>query len=253
MLETQDYNYLVIIWTALGLAVLPLLFFIKAPYGRHIRKEWKPMINNRLGWFLMELPSVVFFAYFFLSGKSDKSFVLWIIFTLWELHYINRVFVFPFKLKTKGKKMPLLIALFALCFNFMNGFINGYFFGNLALMYDITWLYDPRFIVGIILFLTGIMINWQSDEILFGLRKPGETGYRIPYGKMYKYISCPNYFGEIVEWTGFAILTWCLPSFSFLVWTIVNLLPRALSNHKWYKEQFPDYPGERKAFLPFVL
>lgn len=253
MLDPKTFNIIVMSWTVLGLAVLPILFFIKAPYGRHIKKEWKPVINNRLGWFIMELPSVVFFAYFFLTGSSDKNMVLWLIFTLWELHYINRVFVFPLKLKTKGKKMPLAIAIFALFFNFGNGFINGYFFGNLALSYDLSWFYDPRFIIGIILFITGMIINWQSDEILFKLRKPGETGYKIPYGKMYKYISCPNYFGEIMEWTGFAILTWCLPSLSFLIWTLVNLMPRAISNHKWYRENFNEYPSERKAFIPFIL
>jgi 3-oxo-5-alpha-steroid 4-dehydrogenase 1 len=33
----------------------------------------------------------------------------------------------------------------------------------------------------------------------------------------------------------------------------VNLLPRALSHHKWYNEEFDGYPPERKAVVPFVL
>jgi 3-oxo-5-alpha-steroid 4-dehydrogenase 1 len=47
--------------------------------------------------------------------------------------------------------------------------------------------------------------------------------------------------------------TWSLAGLSFALWTFANLVPRALSNHRWYKEQFPDYPKNRKAILPFLL
>ena len=70
---------------------------------------------------------------------------------------------------------------------------------------------------------------------------------------MFKYVSSPNYFGELVEWLGFAIMAVGLPGFSFLIWTFANLVPRAIDNHKWYKKNFTDYPPERKAIFPFVL
>ncbi|HSA16026.1 MAG TPA: hypothetical protein P5346_14880 [Spirochaetota bacterium] len=38
----------------------------------------------------------------------------------------------------------------------------------------------------------------------------------------------------------------------FVLWTIFNLAPRARSNHKWYRDNFPDYPKERKALVPFI-
>jgi len=37
------------------------------------------------------------------------------------------------------------------------------------------------------------------------------------------------------------------------VWTIANLVPRALAHHKWYNEHFENYPAERKAIFPFIL
>lgn len=37
------------------------------------------------------------------------------------------------------------------------------------------------------------------------------------------------------------------------VWTAVNLVPRALAHHRWYREHFEDYPRQRKALIPFVL
>lgn len=128
----------------------------------------------------------------------------------------------------------------------------GYYFAHFAEQ-TLDWMWDPRFIIGSILFITGVAINWQSDNLLIRLRKPGETGYKIPHGGFFRWVSFPNYFGEIIEWTGFAILTWSLPGLSFLLWSCANLIPRAISNHKWYLNQFPDYPKERKAVFPFLV
>jgi len=84
------------------------------------------------------------------------------------------------------------------------------------------------------------------------LRQPGETGYRIPQGGLYRWISCLNYFGEIIEWAGWAIATWSLPGLAFAVWTFANLAPRARAHHAWYHQHFPEYPRERRALLPGI-
>ena len=47
-------------------------------------------------------------------------------------------------------------------------------------------------------------------------------------GGMFKYVTAANYFGEILEWTGFAIACWSLPAFAFAWWTFANLAPRAM-------------------------
>jgi protein-S-isoprenylcysteine O-methyltransferase Ste14 len=104
------------------------------------------------------------------------------------------------------------------------------------------------------MFLIGFSINFQSDSILRNLRKPGETGYKIPRGGFFRFISAPNYFGEMVEWTGWAIATWSMGGAVFAIWTFANLFPRALSNHRWYRESFGDqYPKERRAVIPFLV
>ena len=249
----SNFGIIVIAWLALGLLFLPVLLWIRAPYGRYTTSNWGPMISNRVGWFLMELPAFLIFPLLFIFGGGGKSLVTWVFFGLWVFHYLHRDLIFPWQLKTRRKKMPLSIMIFGLFFNFMNGFVNGYYFGFLSPDYTLNWLYDPRFIIGLSFFLGGMYINWHSDEKLFRLRKTGETGYKIPYGFLYKYISCPNYFGEMMEWLGFAVMAWCLPALSFSLWTTVNLLPRALAHHKWYREQFEDYPKKRKAVVPFIL
>ncbi|MCA9611606.1 MAG: DUF1295 domain-containing protein, partial [Myxococcales bacterium] len=96
-------------------------------------------------------------------------------------------------------------------------------------------------------------INHHADHVLRNLRKPGETGYKIPHGGLYRFISCPNYFGEIVEWFGFALAAWTFPGLVFAFFTFANLFPRALDHHKWYRGKFDDYPKSRRAIVPFVL
>ena len=85
------------------------------------------------------------------------------------------------------------------------------------------------------------------------LRAPGESGYKIPSGGLFRFVSCPNYLGEILEWSGFALATWSVAGLSFAAFTLANLLPRALSNHRWYQKTFPEYPEDRRALVPFLL
>jgi 3-oxo-5-alpha-steroid 4-dehydrogenase 1 len=119
--------------------------------------------------------------------------------------------------------------------------------------YPAGWLADPRFLVGVALFFAGFVINQQSDEILRTLRAPGERGYKIPRGGLYRFVSAPNYFGELVEWIGFALAAWSPAALVFVVWTAANLAPRAWANHRWYRRTFPDYPPERRALVPFLF
>lgn len=210
------------------------------------------MIPNKIAWIVMESPSLLLFVYFFVTGTAEKNIVSWIIFSLYALHYLNRTFIWPFKIKSKNKQMPLLIFSSAFCFNVVNGFINGYFLGNFAI-YTTDWLVSLPFVVGFVIFSTGFLINVNSDNRLIALRKVGEKGYKIPKGGFFEFVSCPNIMGEIIEWIGWAILTWSLPTLSFSIWSVANLLPRALDHHRWYKTNFEDYPENRKAIFPFIL
>lgn len=240
-------------WTILGIIVFLANLKIKAPYGRHTNTSWgKKMIDNRLGWIIMELPALLVVPIMFTIGTGEKTFLTYFFVGMWLLHYVNRTLIFPFRLRTKGKKMPLAIIVSAFFFNCINGFVCGYYLGTYA-NYAPDWVYSIPFILGTLLFFTGFIINNYADHVLIHLRKPGETGYKIPKGGLFNHISCPNHFGEILEWGGFALATFALPTFSFFLWTSFNLIPRALAHHKWYKNKFENYPPRRKAVLPRLL
>eukprot|EP01035_Chromulina_nebulosa_P019175 gene19175-25020_t len=69
---------------------------------------------------------------------------------------------------------------------------------------------------------------------------------------MFKYVSCANYTGEIIEWFGYALANWSLPALAFAIYTFSNTAPRAHKHHLWYKIKFEDFPKERKAVIPFI-
>lgn len=241
-----------ILWMIVGGITLVILLFtkIRAPYGRHTREGWGAMIDNKWGWFFMELPALLIMPLLSVLGPREKDVTSWILIGLWVLHYANRTLIFPFRLRTRGKKMPLSIVMSAIFFNCINGLLNGLYFGFYGP--DYISPYSVHFIIGMILFFLGLGINWMSDTKLIRLRK-NNHGYQIPQGGLFRFISCPNHFGEMVEWAGFAIAAWSAPALSFFIWTVCNLLPRALNHHTWYRENFAQYPQERKAVIPYLV
>jgi 3-oxo-5-alpha-steroid 4-dehydrogenase 1 len=243
----NTFHIICIIWASIGIGSFILLQFVTAPYGRHIKKGWGPEISNKLGWVLMELPSFSLILYFYMT--SEQSNYASMLSILWLIHYFNRTFIYPIRIRTKSKKMPITIVGSAIFFNLLNAGLNGYFLANFE-TYTNDWFTSWNFYIGLSLFVISFITNQISDNILIHLRKPGETGYKIPNGFLFKYVSCPNHLSELLQWSGFAIMAWNYPATTFLIWTAANLIPRALAHHKWYKEHFQDYPKNRTALFP---
>ena len=250
MYELLIMRLIIIAWFTLAAGVFIALFFFVAPYGRHVRKGWGPSTNSWLGWIIMEAPAALVFAICFALGVNTRTVPIIIFLVLWEAHYIHRAFIYPFTIRGEAKRMTIVVVVMGLFFNTVNAYLNGRYIFTFSHGYPNQWLYDTRFILGLLLFVLGFVINRQADDILRELRQPGESDYKIPFGELYRWISCPNYLGEILIWIGWAVATWSLTGLAFAVWTAANLVPRARSNHAWYKRQFPDYPSERKALLP---
>ncbi len=252
MNEVEFFDLLLIAFGLASVIIFIVLFFISAPYGKHVRTNWGPIINNKYGWFIMEVPTVFIYLLFFFLGNKTVKIVPIIFLIIWETHYIQRAFIFPFLIRGSNK-MPISIILFGMLFNCVNTYIQSRWVNTFSKDYNITWVFTPFFIGGIILFFVGFIINLQSDHIIRNLRAPNESNHKIPQGGLFKYVSCPNYLGEIIEWGGWAIMTWSIPGVIFLAWTFANLAPRARSNHLWYKNHFSDYPEKRKALIPFIF
>jgi 3-oxo-5-alpha-steroid 4-dehydrogenase 1 len=237
---------------ATGLLTFGILWWVSAPYGRFMRDGWGPTLPSRWAWMLMESPSAVGFVAVYILGRHRLETVPLLLLAIWQSHYLYRAFVFPLRMKERGKRMPWAVAGMGFFFNCVNAWLNAGWISD-AGRYDVAWLADPRFVAGVLLFAAGFVVNQHADATLFALRRTTENGYGVPVGGLYRWVSCPNYLGEILEWSGWALATWSWPGLAFAVFTFANLAPRALSTHHWYRETFAGYPPERKALVPFIV
>ncbi|MBC8245175.1 MAG: 3-oxo-5-alpha-steroid 4-dehydrogenase [Verrucomicrobia bacterium] len=238
------------VWLALALPIAACLCFVNAPYGRHNPGTWRRMIRARTAWLIMESPAVLLPAGAFVWARGWESPVLGGFLAIWLLHYVHRAWIYPFRLAKTSSPMPVLLMLMGLLFNLINGSLHGTWLFVHPGVIGTDWLGDWRFATGAVVFGIGFVINLDSCNRLLRLRreKPGE--YSVPCGGMFRWVSCPNYLGEITEWIGWALLTWSPAGLAFAAWTMANLVPRARAHHRWYHAQFPDYPAKRKALLP---
>jgi hypothetical protein len=250
--EAALYSGLLAIMLVGGIGTLLGALRVTAPYGRHVRSGWGPTLPSRAAWFVMESPAVLVFAGVYSLGRARTDLAPLVLLGMWEVHYLNRTVIYPLRMRANTKTMPAPIALMAFGFNLFNAYLNARWISQFG-RYSARWLEDPRFVAGASLMAAGLTTNVWADGVLRGLRGPDDTGYRIPRGGLFDWVSCPNYLGEIAEWAGWAIAAWSPAGLLFAFYSVCNLAPRALAHHAWYKRSFTEYPPRRKALVPFVL
>lgn len=255
------YYIMMIVMAAIAIIVYIALFFLKAGYGYLSNSNWGPKINNKVAWVAMECPSFFFLLLYTLkfaeSGvdTGNEPVVLYIMAGFFLIHYFQRSFIFPLLMRGKST-MPISIMAMGMVFNTLNAWFIGEWLYKYAPagMYSMQWLSSPQFIVGSLVFLAGMLINLDSDHVIRHLRKPGDTKHYIPKKGLYKYVTSANYFGELTEWIGYAILTWSPAGVLFAVWTFANLAPRAKALTAKYEEEFGEEYRElhKKHLIPFI-
>lgn len=249
------FTYLLWVMSFLAIVVFICLYFITAGYGQFRTKRWGYSIDNRVAWFLMEAP--VFFVMLIIWCRAGFPFHLpeLILLGLFLVHYFQRSFVFPSLMKGHSR-MPLSIMMMGVLFNVINGIMQGgglFWFPITAYTQGASYLLRWNAIVGIIVFLFGMIVNWHSDYVIRHLRQPGETRHYLPQAGFYRYVTSANYFGELVEWIGFAIAAANPAAWVFALWTGANLIPRAHAIHRKYHEEFGDEAvGTRRRIIPLV-
>lgn len=255
MITLQSFHIFLIVMSALAVVVFVCLFFVDAGYGKFYQPKWGPAMDNRVGWMLMEAPVfVVMLLLWWLSDRrTDPVRIVFLL--LFELHYFHRSFIFPWQIRGRSR-MPLSIILMGAVFNTLNALMQGgwIFYFSPADYYGPAWLTGFPFVAGTVIFLYGMLVNIQSDTIIRHLREPGDTAHYLPKGGLFRYVTSANYFGEFMEWVGFAILTWSWSGAVFALWTFANLAPRAARIYDMYSREFPDELDTRKTkrMLPFI-
>lgn len=256
-LFAQIYDYILLTMTVLGVVVFIILQFVTPAYGMTFNNRWGVSVRSNLGWFIMEAP--VFFSMFLLYFISlyynihPFNIVTFVMFFFFEFHYFQRSFIFPLLMKGQSK-MPISIIITGFIFNTFNAFMQGgwlfYFCPQDG--YPISWFWSWQFILGTSIFLFGMVINIYADRVIRNLRKDiTDNNYYLPMGWPFNKISSANYTGEILEWAGFALLTWSISGAVFLLWTCANIIPRSKAVYERYTQFFGKEFTDLKRYKLF--
>lgn len=291
-LPNKNYETILVI-AIIVLPLTMLFFSqVPTPYGRFYKENiWGPTLDEKNAWAIMEATGLVMFLlFYYVYGCNKTSMVPLIFLGMWTFHYINRSLIYPYVImKQKYKKFPIILVVLGFFYLSMFSYLNA---KNVSCnsKYTDDWIKSPTFIIGTIIFVIGFIINVWADvrlrflkdknkkednnkvetftfyedgkfnftkmfdsSIYFDEHEKSKKHYYIPEGGLYNYISSPNYFGEIIEWSGWAIATWSMPGLLFALGAVGCIGIRAIHTHKWYNNSFKDYPKERKALIPFIL
>ena len=252
-IDISTYHHVLWAMAFMGLFVFVTLYFVDAGYGKFRSNKWGYSTNNKLGWVLMECPALIPIAYTIVALTPSALAILFM--SLYALHYVYRSFIFPALLKGNSK-MPLAITAMGATFNFTNSTLlcaSVVAFPKESYTDICSYAGNWNFWLGIVLFFMGMYTHMKADHTIRNLRKLGDTNHYLPKGGLFDYVTSANYFGELLEWTGFAILLCNPAAWMFVWWTAANLVPRAHAINKKYRAEFGnEQVGKRKRVIPFI-
>lgn len=287
----KDYSYQdnLNLYTQIGIFVIITIsafvqLYVKVEYGKLTSQNSQFLLSSRFSWIIQEIPNLVvsgYFVYEYIS-KSEMNIVNIVVISCFILHYIHRTLIFPFFIENTYS-FTILPVVSAFVFTSINSFLQC---RSVLLFseYSENYLTNIDFIVGLSVFILGMIINIYHDYSMILQRKShlskikekdkkqdnqddnlskislntNKTNipdkYILPHGGLFEFIDCPNYFGEFIEWLGFGIMSRTISGYLFAYTTFAVLFTRALSYHDWYKNKFKEkYPLNRKAFIPYII
>ncbi|XP_055691162.1 polyprenol reductase-like [Lutzomyia longipalpis] len=183
---------------------------------------------------------------------------------LYNIHIIRRCYEsFFVHIFSRRAKMSLNIVIFGNLFYILTvilithswpGFVFGTSLDPITLQ-DFSW----RLIICSAVFIYAMYHQYQSHRILANLRlnKSGQVtseGYFPPSGGYFELVSSPHMLFECLIYISLLGILWENKSLlAVTILVVVNQCKFAHESHLWYKENFPNYPVNRRAIIPFLI
>jgi len=222
-------------------------------------------LGPQIAWrtvFLVEYFGPLFVYLLFYSGQetiyhstTPHTLLQKVALVLWIGHFLKRELETLFVHRFSNATMPV--------FNIAKN--SGYYWGFAAAVAyfvnhplhtpppELTWK------VAAVVFVLAELGNLHAHWTLRNLRSPGTKQRGIPKGFLFNFVSCPNYFFELIAWIAFAVLTSTLTAYLFALFGAIQMFIWAKAKHRQYVKEFDGkegrelYPRSRKMMFPFIL
>jgi len=171
-------------------------------------------------------------------------------FMLWMTHYTKRLLETIFVHEFGTLTMPVF-NLFKNCLYYWSFAAAVGFNVNLPNAQDLpSW----HLYLGFPWFCTFMLLNFMCHMRLKYMRPKGTNDFVIPHGGLFEYITCPNYFCEIMTWFGFNILTGFTPAgVAFNIVGTLQMLQWARQRRDKFIKLFGSkWPKNRYVLFPFI-
>ncbi|CAN6626659.1 very-long-chain enoyl-CoA reductase [Trichomonascus vanleenenianus] len=235
-------------------------------------KDLGPQISWRTVFFIEYLgPLLIHPVFYFLQKqiygvRFERSRDQQLVFVFVMLHFLKREYETLFVHKFSMATMPLfnlfknsghywvLSGFFLAYFNYApvtyfaryQSWIMQFLFSRQCVRLSEGVLYGISF-----LWLFAELSNFWVHLNLASMRSGDSTERKIPYGYGFNWVSVPNYFFESLSWTAVALISQNWSSWFFLVVATAQMYVWAVKKHQRYLKEFPDYPKDRKIYVPF--
>ena len=250
LIDDKMYGNFCLINLVLSFVAMVFVAFYAIPYGKNYQRGksyLKAELPDRFAFILSNIGGPILFVLLKISWPNGN--LLNIESFLYIAHYIHRALIYPFFRSKFSKPWPLESFIYYTFANVCEGIIAA----RAQTFSGIERNIFIKIILAIVIVACAVAAAIHDYRIC-ALRTSTDTGYKIPQGLGFKWVSGPNYSFEILEWAFYC----CFMGFNtstcaFGMWHLVNLSGRAEATHRWYKSFFKSkLPADRTPYIPFI-
>jgi very-long-chain enoyl-CoA reductase len=246
-------------WVVAVFAICGPFFFLSEAHGglafgysKFANRQAKFTLPSRLGMFIIYFPAVLLFPAV-LWGLGVET-TPWHLLTagMISVHFGKRCLETLFVHKYSGVMNGFSVAMICGLYSTQSALLGYIAATEMPKDLVLSSQFQPMFGLGLALWVAGTAINAWHHIILANLRQPGETGYKVPRGGLFRWIACPHYLGELVAWWGFSLVFHHIAAFVVTATMTFYLAGRAFNTVKWYRSKGIEVPDTWKRLVPFV-
>jgi len=205
-------------------------------------------VDSRTGLALAYTTPIIIYVAFWIEGGAPQSPYHLVVLGAFLFHFIRRILEILF-VNSYSRPTPLR-ALVPIALLYGGVAASSAFFQVHTSGQSTS---SPTFVLGTVVFGLGELLNGYHHWLLARLRPPGVHTYFMPRGGLFGWVASPHYFGEILSFVGYAMMSDLLPVWGNALVVSTYLSSRANSTLKWYQGKMPrQIPTGWRRIVPFA-